>query len=79
MCNADLTVEWPRTEESGERVAVDGWGVTHQCKDWVSLILFLLRNLLIAIVLLKLTSGLINRTPCWTSWANTKSPMHGVN
>jgi hypothetical protein len=37
MCNADLTVEWPRTEESGERVAVDGWGVTHQCKDWVSL------------------------------------------
>jgi hypothetical protein len=36
MCNADLTVEWPRTEESGERVAVDGWGVTHQCKNWVS-------------------------------------------
>lgn len=37
MCNADLTVEWPRTEESGERVAVDGWGVAHQCKNWVSL------------------------------------------
>lgn len=36
MCNADLTVEWPREEESGERVAVDGWGVEHQCKDWVS-------------------------------------------
>jgi hypothetical protein len=36
MCNADLTVEWPREEENGERNAVDGWGVTHQCKDWVS-------------------------------------------
>lgn len=36
MCNADLTVEWPRTEEDGSRVAVDGWGVEHQCKNWVS-------------------------------------------
>lgn len=36
MCNADLTVEWPRTEEDGRRVAVDGWGITHQCKNWVS-------------------------------------------
>jgi hypothetical protein len=41
MCNADLTVEWPREEESGERVAVDGWGVEHQCKDWVSSVLSL--------------------------------------
>lgn len=36
MCNADLTVEWPRTEEDGRRIAVDGWGVSHQCKNWVS-------------------------------------------
>lgn len=37
MCNADLTVEWPREEEDGRRIAVDGWGVAHQCKNWVSL------------------------------------------
>jgi hypothetical protein len=36
MCQADLTVEWPRTEADGTRVAVDGWGVAHQCKNWVS-------------------------------------------
>ncbi|KAM0723823.1 hypothetical protein Q7P37_000813 [Cladosporium fusiforme] len=41
MCNADLTVEWPRTEENGERVAVDGWGVTHQCKNWDSVLDFM--------------------------------------
>jgi hypothetical protein len=42
MCNADLTVEWPRTEADGSRVAVDGWGVTHQCKNWVSAMCFLM-------------------------------------
>ena len=42
MCNADLTVEWPRTEEDGRRVAVDGWGVEHQCKNWVSVVCKLL-------------------------------------
>lgn len=36
MCHADLTVEWPRTEEDGRRFAVDGWGISHQCKNWVS-------------------------------------------
>lgn len=36
MCNADLTVEWPKTEADGRRIAVDGWGVQHQCKNWVS-------------------------------------------
>jgi len=36
MCAGDMTVEWPRTEEDGRRFAVDGWGVTHECKDWVS-------------------------------------------
>src|ERR1700761_6834856 len=36
MCAGDMTVEWPREEEDGRRFAVDGWGVTHQCKDWVS-------------------------------------------
>ena len=35
MCNADLTFEWPREEKDGARFAVDGWGVTHTCKDWV--------------------------------------------
>lgn len=36
MCNADMTVEWPREEVDGSRFAVDGWGIDHQCKDWVS-------------------------------------------
>ena len=36
MCNADMSLEWPRTEEDGRRFAVDGWNVPHQCVDWVS-------------------------------------------
>jgi Mycotoxin biosynthesis protein UstYa len=35
MCAGDLTLEWPRTEKDGRRFAVDGWGVSHQCKSWV--------------------------------------------
>jgi hypothetical protein len=35
MCAGDLTLEWPRTEKNGQRFAVDGWGVSHQCKSWV--------------------------------------------
>lgn len=37
MCSGDMTVEWPRVESDGSRFAVDGWGVTHQCKSWVIL------------------------------------------
>lgn len=36
MCSADMTVEWPREERGGPSSAVDGWGVGHQCKSWVS-------------------------------------------
>ncbi|KXT14621.1 hypothetical protein AC579_3717 [Pseudocercospora musae] len=36
MCAGDMTLEWPRIEEDGRRFAVDGWGVEHQCKSWVS-------------------------------------------
>lgn len=36
MCAGDMTLEWPREETDGTREAFDGWGVTHQCKDWVS-------------------------------------------
>jgi hypothetical protein len=35
MCAGDLTLEWPRTEKDGRRFAVDGWGISHQCKSWV--------------------------------------------
>lgn len=38
MCAGDLTVEWPRTEPDGRRFAVDGWGITHECKSWVGLL-----------------------------------------
>lgn len=36
MCAGDSTLEWPRIESDGRRFAVDGWGVQHQCRDWVS-------------------------------------------
>ena len=35
MCAGDMTLEWPREEADGGRFAVDGWGVSHQCKRWV--------------------------------------------
>ncbi|KAL9107091.1 MAG: hypothetical protein Q9227_007957 [Pyrenula ochraceoflavens] len=34
QCNGDMTLEWPREEEDGRRIAVDGWGVGHLCRDW---------------------------------------------
>ena len=35
MCSGDTTLEWPSAEEG---VGVDGWGISHQCKDWEGLI-----------------------------------------
>lgn len=40
-CGGDMSMEWPRTEKDGRRFAVDGWGIPHECKNWVSLILIL--------------------------------------
>jgi hypothetical protein len=42
-CGGDMAMEWPRTEKDGRRFAVDGWGIPHECKNWVcsfSLFLF---------------------------------------
>jgi len=36
MCAGDMTLEWPRQEGEGEGFAVDGWGVPHACRSWVS-------------------------------------------
>jgi Mycotoxin biosynthesis protein UstYa len=36
QCGGDMAMEWPRTEPDGRRFAVDGWGIPHECKDWVS-------------------------------------------
>ncbi|RMZ33893.1 hypothetical protein D0859_01974 [Hortaea werneckii] len=36
MCAGDMTIEWPRVEADGSRFAVDGWGITHECKSWCS-------------------------------------------
>ena len=33
LCSGDLTIEWAKVEKDGSRKQVDGWGVTHQCKD----------------------------------------------
>jgi hypothetical protein len=35
-CAGDMTLEWPRTEADGRRFAVDGWGISHECRTWVS-------------------------------------------
>lgn len=35
-CSADMTLEWPRTEEDGRRFKTDGWGVPHVCTNKVS-------------------------------------------
>jgi hypothetical protein len=34
-CGGDMAMEWPRTEKDGRRFAVDGWGIPHECKNWV--------------------------------------------
>ncbi|KAF2675391.1 hypothetical protein BT63DRAFT_450376 [Microthyrium microscopicum] len=34
QCGGDMAMEWPRTEPNGQRFAVDGWGIPHECKDW---------------------------------------------
>ncbi|KAK0636389.1 hypothetical protein B0T17DRAFT_519028 [Bombardia bombarda] len=42
MCGGDMTLEWAKEPDPGrERETVDGWGITHQCRnfdqglDWV--------------------------------------------
>ncbi|KAK4901692.1 hypothetical protein LTR27_001464 [Elasticomyces elasticus] len=44
MCAGDMTIEWPRTETDGSRFAVDGWGITHECKDWGAIMEFMELN-----------------------------------
>lgn len=39
-CGGDMSMEWPRTEKDGRRFAVDGWGIPHECKNWVGLVRF---------------------------------------
>lgn len=35
LCAGDMTLEWPRQDGPSSGVAVDGWGVPHQCKSAV--------------------------------------------
>jgi hypothetical protein len=46
-CAGDMSMEWPRTEPDGRRFAVDGWGIPHECKSWVSDFILLERELTI--------------------------------
>jgi hypothetical protein len=35
MCSADMSLEKARIDEQGQvELAVDGWGVEHQCRSW---------------------------------------------
>lgn len=42
LCNADLTIEWEAltVKERLPTGHIDGYGVTHQCRDWVSFLWF---------------------------------------
>ncbi|KAI9755517.1 MAG: hypothetical protein M4579_004243 [Chaenotheca gracillima] len=42
MCHGDTTIEFPHVSGTGENVTanVNGYGVTHQCKDWDAIIAF---------------------------------------
>ncbi|KAF2235277.1 hypothetical protein EV356DRAFT_532001 [Viridothelium virens] len=44
MCAGDLTLEWPKTEKNGRRFAVDGWGVSHQCRSWEAISDYMAQN-----------------------------------
>lgn len=34
-CAGDMTLEYPDESQDGQRI-VNGWGVSHQCVNWVS-------------------------------------------
>lgn len=36
MFFGDMTLEGARVEADGSRKQVDGWGMEHQCRAWVS-------------------------------------------
>ncbi|KAK5736621.1 hypothetical protein LTR17_007278 [Elasticomyces elasticus] len=45
MCNADLTLEWPRSiQDEGKTGFVDGNNIPHQCKDWTEIYKWASRN-----------------------------------
>lgn len=45
MCSADTTLEKAIVTDSGQIVkVVDGWDVTHQCRDWESLTRYVLEH-----------------------------------
>ncbi|KAF2197594.1 hypothetical protein GQ43DRAFT_424242 [Delitschia confertaspora ATCC 74209] len=46
MCAGDMSMEWPRDEPNGgKRIHVDGWGIPHKCKSWVSFQSFFARTM----------------------------------
>jgi hypothetical protein len=62
-CGGDMSMEWPRTEPDGRRFAVDGWGIPHECKSWVSR---LLSDMLPSQAILNAASSLIFKAT-WTN------------
>ncbi|KAK4892447.1 hypothetical protein LTR27_009103 [Elasticomyces elasticus] len=45
MCNADLTLEWPRSiQDEGKTGFVDGNNIPHQCKSWTEIYNWASRN-----------------------------------
>ncbi|KAF1989846.1 hypothetical protein K402DRAFT_350008 [Aulographum hederae CBS 113979] len=45
QCAGDMSIEWPRTEADGKtRIAVDGWGIPHECKSWSGIMDYMDKN-----------------------------------
>ncbi|GAB7363420.1 hypothetical protein MBLNU230_g3696t1 [Neophaeotheca triangularis] len=44
MCAADMTPEWPMEGPEGEKSAVNGWGIEHECKDWSAVMKYMEEN-----------------------------------
>jgi len=45
MCAADMTLEWAaEVPPGGVPFTVDGWGITHQCRNWNQVIGWVLEH-----------------------------------
>lgn len=72
MCAGDMTLEWPKEQKVGDGSKVDGWGVEHQCKSWVSILLGVLWK----------TADRLRRKPLRHTWRTTVcgiSDESGIN
>lgn len=44
MCSGDMTLETALVHNGQRQAGVDGWNVTHQCKDWSAILEYVEAN-----------------------------------